>query len=209
MKKTLRIATISIALVGLIALGGWLYMRMAMQGLSARARPSRTEEMLAEFARKTAMPPSARDLKNPIAYSAPVQQEALAHFADHCAVCHSNNGDGQTMFGKGLYPKPPDLRTGHTQAMTDGELFYVIENGIRMSGMPAFGGEDSAEASWKLVLFIRHLPRLTTTEEAQMEALNPKGPDEMKEEKDEDQFLNGDAPTSTTTVKQHSKGHHQ
>lgn len=209
MKKTLRIATVGIALIGLVALGGWLYMRTAMQGFSARAQPSRTEEMLAEFARKTAVPSSARDLKNPIVYSAAVQQEALAHFADHCAVCHSNNGDGQTMFGKGLYPKPPDLRAGHTQAMTDGEIFYVIENGIRMSGMPAFGGEDSNEASWKLVHFIRLLPQLTQAEEAQMEALNPKGSDEIKEEKEEDQFLNGDAPTSTTTVQQHSKGHHQ
>lgn len=186
MKKTLRIATVGIALIGLVALGGWLYMRTAMQGFSARAQPSRTEEMLAEFARKTAVPSSARDLKNPIVYSAAVQQEALAHFADHCAVCHSNNGDGQTMFGKGLYPKPPDLRAGHTQAMTDGEIFYVIENGIRMSGMPAFGGEDSNEASWKLVHFIRLLPQLTQAEEAQMEALNPKGSDEIKEEKEED-----------------------
>ena len=209
MNKTLRVATIGIALIDLVAVGGWLYMRTAMQGFSARAQPSRAEELLAGFARKTAMPSSARDLKTPIAYSAPVQQEALAHFADHCAVCHSNNGDGQTMFGKGLYPKPPDLRAGHTQSMTDGEIFYVIENGIRMSGMPAFGGEDSKEASWKLVYFIRHLPQLTAAEEAQMEALNPKGPDEMKEEKDEDQFLNGDAATSTTTVTQHSKGHHQ
>ena len=209
MKQALRIATLGTVLIGLVALGAWFYMRTAMQGFSARAQPSRTEKMLAEFARKTAMPSAARDLKNPIVYSAPVQQEAIAHFADHCAVCHSNNGDGQTMFGKGLYPKPPDLRTRHTQAMTDGELFYVIENGIRMSGMPAFGGEDSNEASWKLVHFIRHLPQLTPAEEAEMEALNPKGPDEMKEEKEEDKFLNGDAPSSTTTVHQHSKGHHQ
>ena len=186
MKKTLRIATVGIALIGLVALGGWLYMRTAMQGFSARAQPSRTEEMLAEFARKTAVPSSDRDLKNPIVYSAAVQQEALTHFADHCAVCHSNNGDGKTMFGKGLYPKPPDLRAGHTQAMTDGEIFYVIENGIRMSGMPAFGGDGTADDTWKLVAFIRHLPQLSPSEVTEMETLNPKTPVEAEEEQQEE-----------------------
>ena len=109
------------------------------------------------------------------------------------------------MFGKGMYPKPPDLRA-ETQTMSDGEIFYDIENGIRMSGMPAFGGQDSEDASWKLVAFIRHLPRLTPAEEEEMASLNPKGPDEIKEEQDEQQFLNGgDSPAKTTTP-HHSKG---
>ena len=99
-----------------------------------------------------------------------------------------------TMFGNGLYPKPPDLRLAPAQNLTDGEIFYILENGIRMSGMPAFGGVDSEEASWKLVYFIRHLPQLTPAEEAQMGELNPKGPEEMKESADETQFLNGGGP---------------
>lgn len=161
---------------------------------------------MAEYARATAMPSSAKTMTNPVALTPEVEEEALAHFADHCAVCHGNRGDGQTMFGKGMYPKPPDLRK-QTQDRSDGEIFYDIENGIRMSGMPAFGGEDSAEASWKLVHFIRHLPRLTTDEEARMEALNPKGPDERQEDKDEEQFLNGGASSDKTRMQQHTKGH--
>jgi mono/diheme cytochrome c family protein len=135
----------------------------------------------------------------------------MAHFADHCAVCHGNNGSGQTMFGKGMYPKPPDLRLSRTQDMTDGEIFYVIENGIRMSGIPAFGGEatDSADDTWKLVYFIRHLPQLTPAEETQMDSLSPKSPDEFEEEKQEQQFLNGgESPTETLTM-HHTKGHDQ
>ena len=205
MKQLLRFAPLSAAVLALLAVGGWLYMRMAMHGFSARAEPSNMEAMMAGYARATAMPSSAKNMKNPVALTPAVQQEALAHFADHCAVCHGNNGDGQTMFGKGMYPKPPDLR-GETQTMSDGEIFYDIENGIRMSGMPAFGGEDSAEATWKLVHFIRHLPKLTTAEEAQMEALNPKGPDELQEEKDEEQFLDG-GTASDKPIKQHTKGH--
>lgn len=186
--------------------GGWLYMKFGMHGFSARAEPSHMEAMMAIYARDTAMPSSAKDMKNPVILTAAVQQEALAHFADHCAVCHGNNGDGQTMFGKGMYPKPPDLR-GETQTMSDGEIFYDIENGIRMSGMPAFGGEDSAESTWKLVHFVRHLPKLTAAEEAQMETLNPTGPDERQEMEDEQQFLDGRASSDKTSPTQHLRGH--
>ncbi len=181
-------------------------MKTAMHGFSARAEPSHMETMMAEYARATAMPASAKNMKNPVPLTPAVQQEALAHFADHCTVCHGNDGSGQTMFGMGMYPKPPDLR-GETQTMSDGEIFYDIENGIRMSGMPGFGGDGSAEASWKLVHFIRHLPKLTPAEEEQMKALNPKGPDEWQEEKEEQQFLGGVESSDKTTPTKHTKGH--
>lgn len=197
--------TIGIVLLVLLVLvtGGFLYMRYAMHGFSARAQPSHVETMLATYARDTAMPATAKSMVNPVADSVEVEHQAMAHFADHCAVCHGNNGSGETMFGSGLYPKPPDLR-GRTQSMSDGEIFFVIENGIRMSGMPAFGGQesDSAEDTWKLVRFIRHLPKLTPEEEQQMEALNPKGPDELKEEQEEREFLNG----GDSSVSAHQKG---
>jgi mono/diheme cytochrome c family protein len=205
MKRTLVISGSIVIFFGLLATGAWLYMRTAMHGFSARAVPSRTETMLATYARNTAMPSSAKDMKNPVRLSPDVQHEAMAHFADHCAVCHGNNGSGETMFGKGMYPKPPDLRLSHTQELTDGEIFYIIENGIRMSGMPAFGGADTADQSWKLVYFIRHLPQLTPAEEAQMESLNPKSPDEFREEQEEQNFLSGGtlSPKPQTTTHHH------
>lgn len=113
------------------------------------------------------------------------------------------------MFGKGMYPKPPDLRLSRTQSLTDGEIFYIVENGIRMSGMPAFGGENTSGASWKLVDFIRHLSQLSPAEEMKMEALNPKSPEEIEEEKEEEQFLNGGGSSAKPTTSQHMKGHKQ
>jgi len=144
MKKSLVVVTAIVVAAGLLAAGAWLYMKTAMHGFSARAEPSRTETMMAIYARDTAMPSSVKKLKNPVRFSADVQQEAMAHYADHCAICHANNGSGQTMFGNGMYPKPPDLRLARTQKLSDGEIFYVVENGIRLSGMPAFGGPDTA-----------------------------------------------------------------
>ena len=97
----------------------------------------------------------------------------MEHFSDHCATCHANDGGGDTLFGKGLYPKPPDMRTAETQNKSDGELYYTIENGIRLSGMPAFGEEHMSGGdaeTWQLVLFIRHLHSDPSEELKQMKA---------------------------------------
>jgi mono/diheme cytochrome c family protein len=98
----------------------------------------------------------------------------MEHFSDHCATCHSNDGGGETLFGKGLYPKPPDLRSAATQNKSDGELYYTIDNGVRLSGMPAFSEAHTPTQTWRLVLFIRHLPQITPEELNAMKALNPK-----------------------------------
>jgi mono/diheme cytochrome c family protein len=170
-------------------------------GLSARATPSRLEAFLARRARRLALPRNAEELSNPVAASAEVHREARLHFADHCAVCHGNDGSGDVAIGRGLYPKPPDLRGRHTQELSDGEIFWIIENGVRFTGMPAFGGASehggehgSGEDSWKLVRFIRHLPQLTTEERLEMERYNPKGPEDRAEEQQEEEFLKGGAP---------------
>ncbi len=120
----------------------------------------------------------------------------MSHFADHCASCHANDGSGRTEMGEHLYPRVPDMRLAQTQGLTDGELFAIIEDGVRFTGMPAWGdkSEQSQLASWHLVHFIRHLARLTPEERLQMEALNPKGPEDRQEEQDEENFLKGENP---------------
>jgi mono/diheme cytochrome c family protein len=191
LKTLLRTLACLLLLLGLAAAAFAAWARHA-GGFSARATPSRVETMLARYARSMAMPASAKSLQNPIADSPEVQHEAMAHYADHCSSCHANDGSGDTMYGKGLYPKPPDLRAADTQNLTDGELFYYIQNGVRLTGMPAFGspGDDGTD-SWKLVRFIRHLPMIAPSEIKQMDGMNPKSPDEVQEEKEEQDFLNG------------------
>jgi len=160
--------------------------------LSARAVPSRLEATFARRARHLSIPSEARKTTNPVAATPQSLHEGELHFADHCSVCHGNDGGGQTMFGLGLYPKPPDLRGPETQRLSDGVLFWIIENGVRFTGMPAFSGHGGAEEdSWRLVLFIRHLPHLTPEELAEMERYNPKGVEDRKEEQEEDDFLSG------------------
>jgi len=189
MKRGPFILIITLAAIGFaIAFGA----AILHDGLSSRATPSRLEAFLARHARRLATPADARSLTNPVALTPQTLRDGRLHFADHCAVCHDNNGDGQTIFGLGLYPRPPDLRKPDTQKLSDGELFWIIENGVRFTGMPAFSGHGAAtEDSWKLVHFIRHLPRLAPEELAEMDRYNPKGPEDREEEQQEEDFLGG------------------
>ena len=158
-------------LVVFVAVATYLGVAIARHGFSAREQPSRVEAWLAKHARRIATPADAKGLRN--AY--PATEENLAparhHFVEHCATCHALNGSGNTVFGRNMYPKVPDLRDSETQKLTDGELYYIISNGVRFTGMPAFGGEDSPEEIWKLVLFIRRLPNLPPEELQEMEKM--------------------------------------
>jgi mono/diheme cytochrome c family protein len=196
-----------IILIVLVLLAGVAIAAGAMilhDGLSARATPSALEAFFAQHAHRLSIPSNARQMHNPTEVSDLNLREARQHFADHCASCHANDGSGDTMYGKGLYPKPPDLRKPETQNLSDGEIFWIIENGVRFTGMPAFGGgHGSAEDSWKLVLFIRHLPQLADQERLEMEHANPKGPDDREEDQEEDDFLGGQPVQQKPPAKHH------
>jgi mono/diheme cytochrome c family protein len=172
-------------------------------GLSARATPTQFEAMMARNARHLSIPANAREARNPVAGTTENLREGRLHFADHCAICHGNDGGGSTLVGRGLYPKPPDLRQTETQKLSDGELFWIIENGVRFTGMPAFSTPGAENDSWKLVLFIRHLPQLTVEERMEMERYNPKGPDDRAEEQQEEDFLKGTAPQPNPDAAHH------
>jgi mono/diheme cytochrome c family protein len=178
------------------AIGLWYFLN---SGVSAREQPGRIEEFIAGGARNMAIARRARSLTNPVEYSGEVIAEGRAHFADHCAICHANDGSGNTPMGRGMWPKPPDMRQARTQDLTDGELFWIIENGIRFTGMPAWGTgtKEGEEASWHLVHFIRRLPRLLPEEIEEMEALNPKPPAEIRQQIAEEEFLKGGSEQSS------------
>ena len=180
-------------IVTLVVLGAGLVAYAAATGLSSHATPGAFETRVARGIRSIAIPRSADNLENPVPDSADAISDGLAHFADHCATCHADNGSGDAEIGRGLYPKPPDMRTAVTQNLTDGELFYIIENGVRFTGMPAFGTgkKEDEDASWRLVRFIRHLPHLTAAELDRMQSLNPQSPEEIRRQIKEEEFLNG------------------
>jgi mono/diheme cytochrome c family protein len=186
---------IVMALVGL----SWLI----STGLSARDNPGAFETRFARKVHRLAIPSSARNLSNPMQSSPELLVEARRHFADHCASCHGNDGSGMTEMGQKLNPRVPDMRAAETQNLSDGELYYIIENGVRFTGMPAWGtGGTNDHDTWHLVLFIRHLPNTTNEDMQDMQNSNPRSPAEMKEEELENEFLNN-APEKNSPSKPH------
>jgi mono/diheme cytochrome c family protein len=183
----------AILLAIVVAGAGLVFLRTGANGFSARVRPSVLEGWVAKQTRAMASPAGAKERVNPVADSPDAVAEGRAHWADHCATCHANNGSGDTEMGKHMYPPAPDMRRAETQNLTDGELYYIIRNGIRLTGMPSWGNgtQRDDQDSWKLVRFIRQLPKLTPEEEREMETLNPRSPQELKEEQEERDFLNG------------------
>ncbi len=160
---------IILAILIIIAAGLWYFgWALTSHGFSAREKPSRLEAMLARRARQIATPSQAKELKNPHALNAENRNEVREHWAGHCATCHALDGSGATDIGRNLYPPAPDLRDAATQRLTDGELFYIITNGVRFTGMPAWESEHTPEETWLLVAFIRRLPSLSPEELEQL-----------------------------------------
>jgi mono/diheme cytochrome c family protein len=180
MKAFLKAFGVLVALMATFMFVAFVW--IGSRGVSAKAEPGRLETTVARTMRELAIPKAARETANPVSSSPQAIDDGLAHFADHCASCHANDGSGATELGRRLYPRPPDLRLPATQSLTDGELFYIIENGVRLTGMPAWstGTDEGRAASWKLALFIRELPRLTPLQLARMEQLNPKSPAQLQ-----------------------------
>ena len=173
--KTTLTATAAIAGTLLMIVIGLVGYVAIATGLSARPMPGSMETRMARIVRRLAVPRDMRERMNPFASSSDAMIEGRNHYARYCATCHANDGSGDTSMGKGLFPKAPDMRQSSTQDLADGELFYIIEYGVRFTGMAAFGdgskvGED---LGWKLVRFIRQLPKLTPEDLEQMKELNP------------------------------------
>ena len=179
-------------------------------GLSAHDRPTAVEAFVARRIRYWATPADLRKLRNPVLLTPEILKESRAHFADHCATCHGNDGKGETEMGQHMYPRAPDMTLSATQSLSDGELFGIIENGIRLTGMPGWGNgtTESARSTWTLVHLVRHLPRITTEEIGEMEKLNPRTPEEYAQMKSDEEFLGGGDIAAAASRQPQTNHHH-
>src|SRR5207247_2269220 len=108
MKAVLKAVGLLVAIMALVSVVTFIW--IGSRGISAKAQPGRAETAITRTMRRLAIPRSAGNLTNPVAKSPEVLAEGMAHYADHCAACHANDGSGETELGLGLYPKPPDMR---------------------------------------------------------------------------------------------------
>jgi mono/diheme cytochrome c family protein len=170
MRFLLHAAVTLLILAVLAGVAGYAFTR---DGLSARTEPPAIEAAVARRIRSIAMPADARSRQSPFEHDGQAWVDGGRHFQEHCAVCHGDDGSGRSEIGRNLYPKAPDMRAAGTQELTDGELYFVIMNGVRYTGMPGWEDEHTSAEAWKLVAFIRRLPRLTPEDLERVSAGSP------------------------------------
>jgi mono/diheme cytochrome c family protein len=131
-----------------------------LQGCAAAKPPSREETKLADAAKDVTIPLEAGKMKNPLPATDEVLSQGQEVFLGSCAQCHGADARGDTHIGRNMYPPAMDLSSPHVQHWSDAELFWIIQNGVRLTGMPAWKSSISDNDTWKLARFIHKLPRL-------------------------------------------------
>jgi len=149
------VATILIIIIiGLIIIySGWY-------DVSAANKPTGFERWLFGTTMDNSVEKHSEDLAAPNLESPDKIKEGFVHYNEMCLECHGAPGENESELEKGLNPKPPDL-SNSAQDMSPEELFWVIKNGIKMTGMPAWGKTHSDDKIWSIVAFIEKLPGMT------------------------------------------------
>lgn len=119
--------------------------------------PGRIETTAAREAKQMAI--GGKDLKNPTPDNEATVKAGAEHFQHHCSVCHGLDGQNTGVpFAQKTSPPVADLKSTEVQKYTDGQLKWIIENGIRFTGMPAWTGVLDDGEMWAIVRYLRHLP---------------------------------------------------
>src|ERR1700730_13390604 len=157
-KKALKICAAIVALIALLC--GGLYAVIVWEGSSAREDAPALEANVAQWLLHHTVPASFRAMNSPVDTKAGSADVDAGHqlYTQKCEICHAYDGGGKSEIGSGQSPRPPDLRRGDVQKMSDGELFYHLKNGIRHTGMPAWTLPD--RKLWQVSAYLRNLPRV-------------------------------------------------
>ena len=131
----------------------------SLTGCTANKQPSQGESDLANAAKDVAIPLEAGKRHNPLPETAEVVSQGQEVFLGSCAQCHAPDGRADTSLGRSMNPPAMDLSSAHVQHWTDAELFWIIQNGVSLTGMPAWKSSISESDTWKLARFVHNLPQ--------------------------------------------------
>jgi mono/diheme cytochrome c family protein len=135
--------------------------------LTALHEPGPAETRLANLSKRYfiyrasrhGIPPRPLDTKASI-------ERGGSHYGLDCGICHADDGRAQRAPGQWMYPRASDLTSKQVQSYSDQELYWIIQNGIRFTGMPAFGDVETPDHVWDLVNYVRTLPGESTKADA-------------------------------------------
>src|SRR6266849_6347198 len=154
----------------LVILTAFLLAATGSFNVSAKEGVGKFEQKVATFTLMRSVARRAPKDKNPFAGAPEALRAGLAHYKENCVMCHGAPGVEESEAGMGLNPPAPDLTLPAVQNMSDGELYWIVANGIRMTGMPAFSLTHKKEEIWQMVAFVRHLPQISADEQKVLKA---------------------------------------
>lgn len=154
----------------LVALGAAAVVWTGSFNVAASSPAGKLEEKVARMTVDRSVSRRAPASSAMPAASPEILREGLSHYRENCVGCHGAPGVDAAEFGQGLNPPAPDLTLPRVQKRSDGQLYWIVANGLRMTGMPAFSPTHKEEEIWKIVAFVRHLEELSPDEEKALHA---------------------------------------
>lgn len=148
--------------IGIALVGAYFLVQSGLIPANADAKPGRLETWMASTSLDATLRREAPKEKNPVALIEQNLLKGVHLFAQNCAVCHgSAKGTASSSpIAKGLYQKPPQLATDGVEDDPEGDSFWKIKHGIRLTGMPSFGYSLTDQQIWTLALFLKHMDKL-------------------------------------------------
>ena len=132
--------------------------------LSALEEPGLLETRIATLAKHGFIRLASRRGNLPPPVYTSESESGSTHYGLDCSICHGVDGRSQTSSGRWMYPRAADLTSRRVQSYSDRELFWIINNGIRFTGMPGFGKVETPDNIWGLVKYLRALPQTRTSD---------------------------------------------
>jgi mono/diheme cytochrome c family protein len=146
-----------------------LFLVMPRMQWNATARPSAAEAWIARYVLSKWVRNNAPSESNPIPPTAENLREGEHEYDEHCAVCHGLDGSAENRIGGDFHPPITRLSKG-VKFLSDGQFYFIVSNGIRMTAMPGFATRHSSDELWKTILWVRHFPNVTPQERATIQA---------------------------------------
>ncbi len=149
------------AVIALLIIGGLIYMYSGIFDISARIPHDPVTLWAMNTVRDNSIKHNAdNNIKTPNLNDSDLVKMGFVHFREMCVGCHGGPGIERSEIGQGLYPKAPSLARAAND-WTPQQLFWITKNGLKMTGMPAFGPTHSDEMIWAIVAFTKKLPTIT------------------------------------------------
>ena len=158
-------------LIVVSVIGGLLLVALILPAMnwSATRKPGEVERKLASYVTSAWIRRNADAQSNPFRPTPENLKAGEGDFDEHCSGCHGLTASGENRLEADFYPPVAKL-TGDTQKWSDGELYFIVANGIRLTGMPGFGKQHDPKEIWGMILWVRHLAQLSPSEKVAIES---------------------------------------